>query len=106
MILCKPAKTICGHSMPAKTICGHIMPASVLLPDHFSIFNLSTKSTMLAHRPAPSPPPCPLIVHPRTPLLRSRPCALGCPSAIPDEGPQAGGGGRCVSPLRRVMSVV
>ena len=43
-----------------------------------------------------------------TALLRSTLCARGWPSATPDDGPpQAGGAGDCcVSPLRRVVSMV
>ena len=51
------------------------------------------------------PPPLPL------PLLRSTPCVRGWPSATPDDGPPqarggGGGGGGCVSPLRRMVSMV
>ena len=60
------------------------------------------------HRSVP-PPPLPPLPSPH-PLLRSTLCARGWPSAPPDDGPPPGGGvgagGRCVSPLRRVVSMV
>ena len=51
------------------------------------------------HPNHPFPPPLPL------PLLRGTPCALGWPSATPDDGPPRWGD-RCVSPVRWVVSVV
>ena len=75
-------------------------PPPSLAPSHHPLPHPATCSRIHL---APSPSPCPLFLHPPPlPLPRGWPCALGGPSATPNNGP---GGGRCVSPLRRVVSV-
>ena len=71
--------------------------------DQFEPLTSYTSYTPQLSPPFPSPSSPPPL-----PLLRSTLCARGWPSATPGDGsPQAGGAGDCcVSPLRRMVSMV